>query len=353
VVVTVVVIIVGTLVVLAIVVYFIRKRRRRPKDPEAEADGGQPREQPGHAEAPPYYSEGEQPTPPPCKETENAKIYVLKACDIDLEKIEVLLANGHPGEIPANADAHSLTSLIHSDSCKTFFVVHQSREKLRTANPVASELVKIFSSRPFPPKILQKFIDIRVYDESEEEGVLDVVEGPTLALNLSLRRWKDYPRQCAKLIRSRALNNVDQTDGGLSYSQTPSATDSPPRGDGFLKTVAADSENFQKSTDPHVSHRPTTPQASHTQQVTASHQLQPPPNYSAVQQQQPDNIGIQIVDQLERMNETLEKSLGFQKKTAEGTEGMAERQVDTLAVAEDTNDAVHRLTDRQDAPEGV
>jgi hypothetical protein len=305
-------------------------------------------EQPRDTEEPP---EDQQPTPPPCttpEETENGKIYVLKACDIDLEKIEVLLANGHPGEIPANADANLLTALIRRDSCKTFFVIHQSREKLRTAHPVASELVKIFSSRPFPPKILQKFIDIRVYDESEEEGVLDMVEGPTLALNLSLRRWKDYPRQCAKLIRSRALNNVDQTDGGLSYSQTPSATDSPPRGDGFLKTVAAESENFQKSTDPHVSDRPTTPQASHTQQVPAQHrtptlELQPPPNY----------FGIQMLHTLGEIHATMQKSLEAQNKTASNTGGMAERQVDTLAVAEDTNDAVHRLTDRQDAPEGV
>ena len=150
---------------------------------------------------------------------------------VDDEIVE-LLAEANRGEIPPDIgkdDTHRLISLLLHKSCKNFYLVHRdSREKLRSNNLVAWQLLRDLNNLTFSREALQKFIDVRVYDEEEINGLMDEVPGPILTVNLSLQKWKENSKERAVWIQSKARANKNEPDGPFP-SETSSPTDSPPR----------------------------------------------------------------------------------------------------------------------------
>ena len=150
---------------------------------------------------------------------------------VDDEIVE-LLAEANRGVIPpdiAKDDTHRLIALLLRKSCKNFYLVHrESREKLRSNNLVAWQLLRDLSTLTISREALQKFIDVRVYDEKEINGLMDEVPGPFLTVNLSMQKWKENSKLCAVWIQSKARTNKNEPDGPFP-SETSSPTDSPPR----------------------------------------------------------------------------------------------------------------------------
>jgi hypothetical protein len=245
-----------------------------------------------------------------------------------------LLAKGILGEIPQNADSHCLTSLILNRNCQAFYLIYDtSPEELQTSNRAGWELMRDFSTHSFPPNVLQKFIAVRIYEESEGNAYLEEVEGPILTVNLSLRKWRESPKECAKLIQSRAWANRNDPDGDFSYSQTSSSLqDSPPIHAEFLPNDT-DRDLLQASTNPHTLQVP---------------EMSPvPKNFIE------PHIGRQIVNQLQNLNETIQRNLQANQETANNTRGMAEAQGEIRDITADTNEVVHRSRVGRDASEGV
>jgi hypothetical protein len=71
--------------------------------------------------------------------------------------------------------------------------------------------------RPFPSQVVQKFIDVWVFDENEGEGgIPELVPGPILTVNVSLKRWQGKMKECAQWVRTKARTNIDSPDGRFS-----------------------------------------------------------------------------------------------------------------------------------------
>ena len=288
----------------------------------------------------------------------------------DGDELEELLPDGTPGTIPESAknDADQLTALIMKDSCKLFYLIHHvSREELHKTNTAAWELLRDFNNRPFPPEILQKFIDVRVFDEDEGEGILELVPGPILTINVSLKKWRGKMKECAEWIRSKARVNCDTPDGQFVSSQTPSATESPPRFNVLPELTGSEPiESTFDSPLPAVQtvktpglqthqpqlidnqNRPPQPfSPSSKQQVPRPSHEQPPPPYSNPN----PNVFVDIYRELKKMNEKGDKLVAASERTANNTGVMREAQEDTLALTEEVHETV--TAPREDAQEGT
>ena len=293
----------------------------------------------------------------------------------DGDELEELLPNGTPGTIPESAknDSHQLTALIMKDHCQVFYLIrHVSREELHKTNTAAWELLRDFNVRSFPPEILQKFIDVWVFDRHEGEGIMEVVPGPILTVNVSLKKWQGKMKECAEWIRSKARVNCDTPDGQFVSSQTPSATESPPRFNVVAELTG--SEPIESTVDsplpavqtvktpglqthqPQLTdnqNRPPQPfSPSSKQQVPHPSQEQPPPPYSNPNPDPKSNVLLTgILSELQKLNKKEDKLVAASERTANNTEHMRDAQEDTLALAEEMHEKV--TEPREDAQEGT
>jgi hypothetical protein len=290
----------------------------------------------------------------------------------DGDELEELLYDGNPGTIPESdkKDAHKLTALITKDNCQFFYLVRRvSREELRTANETAWELLRDFNTRSFPSKVLQKFIDVWVFDENKVVGGFpELVPGPILTVNVSLNKWRGNMKGCAQLVRSKARTNIDSPDGMFSASHTPSATESPPRFTTELEPVetTVDSplavvttveaavmqtpEAYLPHHQPPLLHQPPTESLSHLpEKPHPQSPNQPPPPYTNPNPE--SNVLSDILHELKKLNVTEEKVAANMQKTADNTRDMKGTQEDTRALAEEIHEAVTEPP--EDTPEAV
>ena len=289
--------------------------------------------------------------------------FVLNTCldGDELDELEELLQCVNPGTVPESAkkDAHQLTALITKDYCQFFYLVRcVSREELCTTNKTAWELLRDFNMRSFPLQVLQKFIDVWVFDENKVEGdILELVPGPILTVNVSLKKWRGNMKGCAQWVRTKARTNCESTDGRFSVSHTPSATESPPRHSSILTssdqnhtagrgTEAAEVQTaaapeLHQSPGPHLARyqqpcNQDSPQPPHQQSPQPP--AQPPPPYD--NNNNDTRPGTEVLKVLKDIRDLVGRTATAAEQNAQNTGLMRERQGDTLALAEEIHDVV-------------
>ena len=284
----------------------------------------------------------------------------------DGDELEELLYDGNPGTIPESAkkDAHQLTALIMEDNCQFFYLIHRvSQDELRTTNETAWKLLRDFNTRSFPSKVLQKFIDVRVFDENEVEGGFpELVLGPILTVNASLNKWRGNMKGCAQSVRSKARTNIDSPDGRFSVSSTSeslSRFDAEPvemTVDSPLPAVTTVEAAVMQTPEaylhqPPLIHQPPTEPLSHSpvQQPHPQSPNQPPPPYT--NRNPESNVLSDILHELKKLNVTEVKVAANMQKTADNTRDMKGTQEDTRALAEEIHEAVTEPP--EDTPEAV
>jgi hypothetical protein len=298
------------------------------------------------------------------EEFDNTKrSFVLNTCldGDELDELEELLQCVNPGTVPESAkkDAHQLTALITKDYCQFFYLVRRvSREELRTTNKTAWELLSDFNMRSFPLQVLQKFIDVWVFDENKVEGgIPELVPGPILTVNVSLKKWRGNMKGCAQWVRMKARTNIDSPDGRFSVSHTPSATESPPRHSSILTssdqnhTTGRGTEAAEVQTAAaHELHQSPGPHLARYQQPRNQDSSQPPHQQSPQPPAQPpppyDNNnndtrpGTEVLKVLKDIRDLVGRTATAAEQNAQNTGLMRERQGDTLALAEEIHDVV-------------
>ena len=279
----------------------------------------------------------------------------------DGDELEELLLDGNPGAIPESTknNAVLLTALINKDNCQFFYLVRRvSREELRTTNETAWELLRDFNMRPFPSQVLQKFIDVWVFDENKGEGSIpELVPGPILTVNVSLKKWQGNMKGCAQWVRTKARTNCESTDGRFSVSHTPSATESPPRHSSILTssdqnhttgrgTEAAEvqtaaAHELHQSPGPHLARyqqpcNQDSPQPPHQQSPQPP--AQPPPPYD--NNNNDTRPGTEVLKVLKDIRDLVGRTATAAEQNAQNTGVIRDTQQDTLALAEEIHDVV-------------
>ena len=285
-------------------------------------------------------------------------VYVLNLWS-DGEKLQEMLTDSRLGRIPESArnDSHELTALIKGQNCHTFYLIHsENREQLRVKHPVAWELLRDFTMRPFSPEILKKFIDVRVcYDENEGD-ITEEVPGQILTINLLMKKWHGKIQECANWIQTRVRTYQGLLDDPFASSQTSS---SPRSATELLPAEQIDTSVTQtvplQQTPPVPGHPSSTPEHPHTEQSPPSQSSQqpssqqPPPPYG---DQQSGSVTLNnILVELQKISKAGERTADATEITAGNTRDMKSTQDDTLALTGEIHEKV--TSPQEDTHEGT